>query len=109
MQTGPQAWPSLFAMENVVGRRLALLAGWGAVLLYILDARSAISAVHAPTFFLVGVVLGPFCAWGAMLAVDYEKPGGKLKLSSALEFLSASALAFFLLAFALSWIGVPGL
>lgn len=97
-------------MENAVGRRLALLAGWGAVLLYLLDARSTISAVHAPTFFLFGVLLGPFCAWGAMLAVDYERSGTpRIKLSSSLEVLSASALAFFLLAFALSWIGVPGL
>lgn len=97
-------------MENVVGRRLALLAGWGAVLLHILDARNSISAVHAPTFFFFGVLLGPFCAWGAMLAVDYEKSGArKVHLSSLLELLSASALAFFLLAFALSWIGVPGL
>lgn len=97
-------------MENVVGRRLALLAGWGAVLFYLLDSRSAINAAHAPTFFLVGVLLGPFCAWGAMLAADHEEPGArKIRLSSSLELLSASALAFYLLAFALSWIGVPGL
>lgn len=97
-------------MENIVGRRLALLAGWGAVLLYLLDSRSTINAVHAPTFFLFAVLLGPFCAWGAMLAVDYERPDARLiKLSTALELLSASALAFFVLAFALSWIGVPGL
>lgn len=96
-------------MENTVGRRLALLAGWGAALLYILDSRT-ISSVHAPTFFLFGVVFGPFCAWGAMLAADYEKPGaGRFKLSSSLEFISAFALGFFLLAFALSWVGIPGL
>ncbi|MGE3249662.1 MAG: hypothetical protein AB7L26_05460 [Hyphomonadaceae bacterium] len=97
-------------MENVVGRRLALLAGWGAVLFYLLDSRSAISAAHTPTFFLLGVLLGPFCAWGAMFAADYEEPSArKTKLSRALELLSAAALAFFLVAFALSWIGVPGL
>jgi hypothetical protein len=97
-------------MENVVGRRLALLAGWGAVLLFLLDPRSAVNTVHAPVFFLIGVLLGPICAWGAMLAADFETSGArKFSASSALELLSASTLAFFLIAFALSWIGVPGL
>lgn len=97
-------------MENIVGRRLALLAGWGAVLFYLLDPASTINETHTPTIFLVGVLLGPFCAWGSMFAVEYEAPEARvIKLSLALEHLSASALAFFVLAFALSWVGVPGL